>query len=147
MAYITRTDLENAMGAGVVLQVFDDQNTGQVNAAAIDLLIVEADARVNSYLRQLYVIPLDPVPDLVKSITLDVAVAIAQGRHPEYIRADGVALMKRAEDDLAKLRSGTIKLDSMTLPTPRNAIITVGSGIAATPAPLPKVFGDGMGDF
>ena len=147
MAYITRTDLENAMGAGVVAQIFDDGNTGAVNDDAIALLITEAEARVNSFLRQLYVIPLSPVPDLVKSIALDVATAIAQGRHPEYIRADGEKLMARAEADLEKLRMGTIKVDSVTLPTPRNAIISVGSGIAASPAPEPKKFGDGMGDF
>jgi phage gp36-like protein len=147
VAYITRTDLENAMGAGVVLQIFDDLNTGSVNDDAVTLLITEAEARVNSFLRQLYIIPLSPVPDLVRSIALDVATAIAQARHPELVRADGEKLMKRAEADLDKLRAGTIKVDSMTLPTPRNAIITVGSGIAATPAPLPKVFGDDMGDF
>jgi phage gp36-like protein len=147
VAYITRTDLENAVGAGTVAAIFDDATTGTANDAAISLVIAEAESRVNSFLRQLYVIPLSPVPDLVKSIAIDVATALMQSRHPEYLRVDGERLMNRAEADLMKLRDGTIKVDSQTLPTPANARVIVGSGIAASPAPEPKKFGDGMGDW
>jgi phage gp36-like protein len=145
--YATAEDLELAMGSQVVRAIFDDDLSGTADDSPITYILAEAQSRVDGYLRQLYVIPLDPVPNLVRSITVDVAIALAQKRHPEVVRADGDGLMKRAIEDLQRIRSGEMKLDSMTLPTPRNATITVGSGIAATPAPLPKVFGDDMGDF
>lgn len=146
MPYATAADLALAMGPEVVRAIFDDDLSGTADDSPIAYILAEAQSRVDSYLRQLYAIPLDPVPNVVRSITIDVAIALAQKRHPEVVRADGDALMKRAIEDLQRIRSGEMKLDSMTLPTPKNAQVLYSSGMAANPTPAPRFF-DNMGDF
>lgn len=146
MPYATADDLALAMGPEVVRAIFDDDLSGTADDSPVAYILAEAQSRVDGYLRQLYVIPLDPVPNLVRSITIDVAIALAQKRHPEVVRADGDGLMKRAIEDLQRIRSGEMKLDSMTLATPQNAQVLYSNGMAANRAPQARFFDD-MGDF
>jgi len=150
MPLVTRTQLENAMGAGVVRQIFDDENVGAPNEAAIAQLVAEVEGYLYSALQPLYPdsIPFDDaeIPPVVFTMALDLAQAYARDRHPEYVRADGEALRKRVDATLDKIRSGAISLDSKTLPNAHNAQVLYSSGMAAERALSPRYF-DNMGDF
>jgi hypothetical protein len=150
MPLVSRTQLENAMGAGVVRQIFDDTNDGVVNDAAIAQLVAEVEGFIYSALQPLYPnsipFPDNAIPPVVLTMALDLAQAYARDRHPEYVRADGEALRKRVDATLEKIRSGAISLDSSALPNANNAQVLYSSGMAAERALSPRYF-DNMGDF
>jgi phage gp36-like protein len=88
--YVTEADLSAALGAHVVRALYDDDNSGEPDAAPIASAIARATSVVNSYLRRVYTLPLEePVPQIVKSIALDLTIGYAQLRHPEVVRVDG----------------------------------------------------------
>lgn len=148
MAYITQADLENVLGAQVVRALYDEDNSGDADAGPIAALIRAASAKVNSFVRRLYALPLpEPAPDIIWSLTLDVACAMAKERHPEVVRVDGAALMKRADADLALLRDGKIELDIPKLPKALNEQAILRPAGAAVGEPQPRMFADGVGDF
>lgn len=149
--YATRADLERTLSKKVVDQIFDDDSSGEGDEDPIDQLMVEATSRVNMYLAELYRIPVADsagnVPDAVRFLTIDVAAALAEMRHPEYVRSNGEKRLADAVDILEKLRDGKIQLDSELLPPAHNAVAYARSGDANNPESKPKVFIDGMGDF
>jgi len=112
-AYFTQSDLEARLSATTVSQVFDDDNSGSSDVAPIALLIADASSKVDSYLRGTYskYMPFETVPNEVKRLALDVAVAFVAQRHPEVVRMAWKELMDAAEADLAKLRDGKTRLD------------------------------------
>jgi phage gp36-like protein len=57
-----------------MIQLTDrDNTTGVVNLAVLDAAIADAEAEVDSYISVRYAMPLASVPDIVKSMTADVA--------------------------------------------------------------------------
>ena len=151
MAYAVRADLENAIGKQAVDQIFDDDNDGGGDEDPIEQLLSEATSYVNSFLGQLYALPVRDsagnTPPLVRFLTIDVAAGLAYERHSEYVRATGKDRLARALDMLTRLRRGEIELDSELLPAPRNETAIARSGDPAAPDVPPKVFADGMGDW
>jgi phage gp36-like protein len=147
--YVTPDELKDALGAHVVRALYDDDNSGEPDAAPIASAIRRATSKVNAYLRRLYVLPIaEPIPDIIKSITLDLTIAYAQLRHPEVVRVDGEKLIKAAEADLERLRDGKIELDIPTLPKALNEQIELRRGpLGAAGEPSPPVFTRGIGDF
>lgn len=145
-AYFSQEDLELRLSKTVVQQIYDDDNAGIAKSDAIDALVSDASSKVDSYLRGIYTIPLSEVPNEVKRLALDVAVAYAAMRHPEYVRRDGKALMEMAEKDLKSLRNGETRLDIQTSPEPAaNAGGFVQNGTTVNP-PVPFMF-ESTGDF
>lgn len=146
-AYFTQTDLELRLSTEVVKQIYDDDNSGSAKSDAIDALVSDASSKVDSYLRGIYTLPLAVVPNEVKRLALDVAVAYAAQRHAEYVRRDWKPLMEQVEKDLEKLRLGKTRLDVQTDPEPgANEGGFVQNGTASDPNTPFKVFSN-MGDF
>ncbi len=118
--YITRTDLENALNPGTVLALFDDANDGAGNSAAINSVIDDAEAMIDSYLQTVYRgVPLTASTDrLIKKAAKDFAVAYALERHPEYIAGYGEARRaerwKRAQDMMERITNAVVQLPDVT---------------------------------
>jgi hypothetical protein len=107
MAYITQTDLENAIGPAAVLAIYDDDGDLALSSselAALASVLDRSSAKVDGRLARSYdgPFPLSPVPKLVKYAALEYAIAYSFERHPEFVRAFGrdehAIRLKRAED-------------------------------------------------
>ena len=146
-AYFTQAELESRLSAKVVAEIYDDANAGSASAAPIAALISDSSSKVDSYLRGVYTLPLTVVPNEVKRLALDVAVAYAAQRHAEYVRRDWKPLMEQVEKDLKRLRTGETRLDVAGTPEPAaNEGGNVVNGTTAEPDTPFKFFSD-MGDF
>lgn len=110
-AYLTQTDLENALSPQTILAIFDDNNDGTADATPIAAVIARAEGQVHSYLSRAYpalVFPLtggDATSAVLKQAALAYAVPYAWQRHPEYMRMVGAgenvtAPMLRAADEM-----------------------------------------------
>jgi len=70
--YITVADVERAISLRKLTQLSNDApNAAAPDAAVIDDAIVAAQQMVDGYLRARYLLPLDPVPTIIRSLTLN----------------------------------------------------------------------------
>ncbi len=73
MSYIVLQDLLDELGEDKLVQLTDNDETGEVNQARVDKAIEYARGVFDSFARARYSIPV-PVTPMVKSINLDLAV-------------------------------------------------------------------------
>lgn len=74
MAYCTQSDIEKQLPQAELVQLTDDDADGSPDTGVVDEAIAEADAEIDSYLARRYEVPLDPVPVLVKKLSVDLAI-------------------------------------------------------------------------
>jgi len=152
--YITQADLENRLTKEVVLQILDDEsdqgNTFDDNVARV---IADAESYVEGFLRGNYDLAAiralgTGAPNEVIRLCLDVATSYMWERHPEYVRADGNELLKRARLELVDLRKGVTRLDIVDTPEPpANQGGMTQSGDPDDTDPHDPFFLRGLGDF
>ena len=83
--YSTQTDLEERLDPQLLRALSDDDADGLADPGVVAAAIGDADALIDAHLRARYPIPLDPVPDLVKSISATVAVYFLLTRRSEIV--------------------------------------------------------------
>jgi|GEM_PF-3694587 len=153
MPYISQQDLENALGASLVTAIFDDDNDGAPETAAITACLAYGDAECNSFLRGVYgaSVPFTSPPDEVKFAALDFCCAYAARRRPELAHTLGANPFKDFYDAaVAKMK----RYASVQQRLPATAGTPAGLGGVARPSPAcgvsgeerPRVFDD-MGEF
>lgn len=113
--WLSQADLEGAMSVATVAAIFDDQNTGTLNVAAMGMVIDRGEHEVLSFMVGEYdqSILTDPITQaqladdfFLKGCALEYAVAYAFDRHPEYVRANGRERgdrFKRAEERMVRV--------------------------------------------
>jgi phage gp36-like protein len=74
MAYCDLNDLLEQVPEAELIGLTDDANAGEIDESAIARAIADADAEINAYLGQRYAAPLDPVPEVIRKISVDLAV-------------------------------------------------------------------------
>lgn len=120
MRYCTRQDIGQAIPEMTLLQLSnDDPAAEQPNESVIEEAVRQAEELVDGYLRGRYVLPLDPVPTVLRDAVVYLARHWLYQRRPEGVVPDAV------KDS----RKDTIKL----LETIRDGVVTLGmpSGQAA----------------
>lgn len=149
LALITKGEIELRVSARVLLQIYDDDDDGFVDTAAVEQLIEDA----SSYVLEFYygnhttVPTLDAIPPALRRLALDTAHAYMAMRHPEYVRADGHKMFDRVDKELKRLREAHTVTVLAPPDPPRNVGGTTGAiGDDASPDP-PESFFDNMGDF
>lgn len=84
MAYCDQADLERRLTLPILIDLTDDTVPPQVvDVAVLGTTIAAAGEVVDGYLRDRYVLPLDPVPGLVREIAADLVAYRLWGRRPE----------------------------------------------------------------
>ncbi|MDP2268556.1 MAG: DUF1320 domain-containing protein [Deltaproteobacteria bacterium] len=73
MAYLDVQDLSDELGENTLVQLTDDEGTGELNEARVLKAIEYASGTFDSYARSRYNLPV-PTTSLVKSLNLDLAV-------------------------------------------------------------------------
>lgn len=161
MAYSTNTDLLNSSDERTIVQLVDDENAGfstiaEIQSAAADaqhenyeaavrsLERIEstredADQYIDSFLRAHYEVPLDPVPGLIRTLSVNLHKYNLYERRDVINTPDNIIdLEKKATNRLKMIQAGTIKIQEQP---------DVGSGqIAVNKQKSDKMFPDDLLD-
>lgn len=118
MAYCTLSDIEKCLDPNVLVYVTDDAGSGVVDEDKVTEAIAKAGAEVESYCRASYTVPFDPVPDLIRSLTCDIAVYNLFARRGFRENTADVAVQERHKNAAALLRDIARGLASVATGTP-----------------------------
>lgn len=142
MAYATLADLRKVLTPRVCLQLLDDDNDGNEDAAAVSQVLGDATALFNGYVGREYrvsVIEAAP-PPLCKRIVLAIATEYAWQRRPELVSSEGKSPVRvRYEDAIKQLEmigGGKLRLDVDAIPqdAANVQVSFVADGTVMTPA-------------
>ncbi len=103
MAYSTQSDLEKQLPKELLVQLADDDGDGVIDSGIVPEAIQKADDEINAYAATRYTVPFSPVPPLVKTLSVDIAIwnlYARRGRENETV-------VKRYERAVALLRDIT----------------------------------------
>lgn len=128
--YCTLADIEQRrIPTAILIQLTDDSNIGAVDAAVVDGAITEAAGMVDGFLRGRYPLPLNPVPDLITTIALDVTTYYLYTRRPEFNAPDAVSdRYKTAQALLQRILDGKMKLYEEAAPPTGGPTVASFSG-------------------
>lgn len=110
MAYCTLQELIDRYSRRMLVDASDrgDDATGEIDEALIDRAIADADAAIDGFLKVRYRLPLTSVPDLVRDLSLQIAIYKAHAHVvTDKIRDD----YKYALKTLEQISQGTVRLD------------------------------------
>lgn len=116
--YSTLTDIKKLIPEDTVIQLTDDENTGAVVESRVTEAIAQADAEIDSYCGGKYSVPFTTVPDIVKKISVDIAIYNLYSRKVEEIPETRADRYKNAIRQLEGISKGTISIGEATDPTP-----------------------------
>ncbi|MDP2168401.1 MAG: DUF1320 domain-containing protein [Thermodesulfovibrionales bacterium] len=74
MAYSTIDDIKKLIPEKLLVLLTDDENLGLPSQSRVDEAIAQADAEINSYCGERYAVPFAGAPDIVKKLSIDIAV-------------------------------------------------------------------------
>lgn len=74
MSYAAETDIAARYGSNLLLTIADPDGTGAVNAALVTQALSDADELIDSHVQERYALPLSPVPSLLVTLAVDIAV-------------------------------------------------------------------------
>ena len=98
--YCALADILDRVDAGVLVQLTDDDNLGEVDENKVEAAIEGADATIDAYCGVRNTVPFDPVPAIVKTLSVDLSVFNLYSRRggvPENVRKirdDAIAFLR-----------------------------------------------------
>jgi phage gp36-like protein len=110
MSYIVQSDLLSQVSEEQLVQLTDDPKIGIVDTARVTAAIANAEAEIDGYVATRYAVPLAaPVPALIKTLSIDVAIYHLWRRRqkvPDLVRTAYEDAVKKLE----AIAKGTITL-------------------------------------
>lgn len=125
MAYATQDDLLQRMSMAELTQLTDDARLGVPNATVVQGALDEASAKVESYVRNRYVTPLQ-ASITATAITRDIATYLLFSRRPQQMSE---TVRQRFEDAIAELNAistGKAALDQPVAAAAPQSVSSVG---------------------
>ncbi|KAF0145108.1 MAG: mu-like prophage Flumu protein gp36 [Nitrospirae bacterium] len=111
MPYCALADIIDQVPEQKVIELTDDENTGQVNTSRVDKAIATAGSIIDGYLRGRYTLPLSTVPELIKTISIDISVFKLYERRREMDMPESLTnRYKNAVKLLEQIQKGLISL-------------------------------------
>ena len=110
MSYSTIEDLIKLIPREALIQLTDDENADAPVAARVEEAIRQADSEIDSYCAVKYETPFDPVPDIVKKCSVDIAVYNLYSRRVEDIPPARSERYRNALRELEGIAKGTISI-------------------------------------
>ena len=74
MAYSTIADIKESLDEAVLIYLTDDEGTGTVNDDRVLGAVGKADSEIDGYCQKRYVLPFDPVPNIINTLSVDIAI-------------------------------------------------------------------------
>ncbi len=110
MAYITTTDILTQLPEDTLIELTDDDGTGEINQTVVDQAIADADAEVDAYCGTKYAVPFATPHPILKKCSIDIAIKNIFARRVDELPE----ARRRAYDNtvriLRDIASGTISL-------------------------------------
>ena len=116
--YSTLTDIKKLIPEESIIQLTDDENLGEINQSRVDEAIAQADAEIDSYCGGKYSVPFTTAPDIVKKISVDIAIYNLYSRKVEEIPETRAERYKNAIRQLEGISKGIISIGEAVEPTP-----------------------------
>lgn len=116
MAYAALTDIKKLLPESIVIQLTDDENLGEVNQDRIDEAVAQADAEIDSYCGAKYSVPFSTAPDIVKKISVDIAIYNLYSRKVDVIPEIRAERYKNAIRQLEGISKGSISIGEAVEP-------------------------------
>ena len=113
MAYSAKADILEQLDEDVLIQLTDDDDAGSVDDDKVTRAVADADATIDAYCQGRYTIPLSPVPDKIRQVSVDIAI------YNLYSRRKGAPETRKDRYNAAirfleKVSEGKIKLGAST---------------------------------
>ena len=124
--YCTIDDLRSQSSDEVLIRCTDDEGTGEIDQAIIDEKINDAQMEIDSYCRAQYPVPFDPVPGLIRKLTVDITLYNLISRRGLDEDSPDVILVKRYRDAVKFLENLA------------KGIVTIGPVAVDAPSPMPQ---------
>lgn len=111
MPYCTLDDIKDRIPEANIIQLTDDEGLGAANQTRVDKAVTAADSVIDGYLRGRYSLPLSTVPELIKTIAIDISVYKLYERRLELEMPEAMSSRyKNALKMLEQIQKGLIKL-------------------------------------
>lgn len=115
MTYSVQDDLLQQISEEELIQLTDDDRTGLVDSSRVGRAIEDADAEINGYLAKKHTVPIATVPDLVRNMSVTIAIYNLYSRRDEIPESR----MKRYRDMIKLLENiskGVVTLGEVPAP-------------------------------
>lgn len=110
--YCSLENLLEHLSEDVIIQLTDDEGSGEINQGRVDAAIEKADDLIDSYLRSRYTLPLAITPGLIRSLSIDLSIYNLYARRLESKMPESIeARYEKAVGDLQRLQKGDMVLD------------------------------------
>jgi len=114
MPYCTQADIERQLDFQTLVQLADDLGVGSVDSAVVDRAISDADATIDAYCQGRYSTPIDPVPDKVRQVSVDIAIYNLYSRRGDVVPEVRKDRYREAIRFLERVAAGQISLGAAT---------------------------------
>ena len=133
MAYSTKDDiLALEMDLKTLIQLTDDEKTGEVEDSKVDAAILKADKMyIDPYCRDRYSVPFNPVPDEIRFISATIA-AYYLFRRKQKVTSSILDKYTKAVAKLKGISLGEYKIDGATEKSDSSGIASTTEGVAHT---------------
>lgn len=74
MSYSATADILNQIPETTLIQLTDDNDQGVVDDGVVSRAIADADAEIDGYCGVDYTVPFDPVPSIIRAVSVDIAI-------------------------------------------------------------------------
>lgn len=128
--YCTIDDIIAAVAERKITLYTDDAGEGEPDTAVMTRAIAAASARIEAYISGRYGSGLDPVPELIRTLAVDISIykiASRTGDAPEEFRniyLDALDLLKRISDGKADIPGVAVTDNDTTAAVTSAAVIT-----------------------
>ena len=124
MAYSTQDDVQMAAGGEKkLLELSDIETEGEINAEVVAQAVADADAEIDSYARQRFSVPFNPVPAIVRQKSAEeAAFLLKQRRQGSFIDDRDLAARQTRLDWLRDLSRGLVTPGLAASPTKSEAV-------------------------
>jgi len=112
MPYCTKQDLIDRFAESELIQLTDRSNSGLIDDTVLNKAIADADAEIDSKLKNRYTVPLSPTPDILNLKACDIA------RYFLYEDSPTDHVTKRYDDAIKFLKEVRDGKESLGVDTP-----------------------------
>lgn len=108
--YSALDDLKEQLSEDELIGLTDDAGAGVIDTSVTDRATADGDAVIDGYCKTKYTVPLDPVPDIIRKISVDIAIYNLFSRKGDVIPELRVERHKNAIKFLEHISIGKITL-------------------------------------
>jgi phage gp36-like protein len=119
MAYCTLDDIKKQLPESVITSLTDDAMTGSVDEAVVAEAIADADAEIDAWVGGRYTLPFNPVPDVIRKVSTDIAI---------------YNLFSRRDTDPPEVRKDRYRNSIKLLENIAKGVVSIGAAEATAPA-------------